>query len=76
MSDIIPPASQNSNQNQLESVIKNGRDLEISPTRFMIYIGLGLLTLALIVVGLGAVLTQYLWPTQEKLSHPVLYQER
>ncbi len=49
---------------------------EISTNRFFLYIAIGVATLVLAVIAFGALLTQFLWPTQDKLSRPVPYQEQ
>ncbi len=48
---------------------------EGTPTRFLLYIAAGVIALILSLFAVGAVLTHFLWPPQDKLSRPVIYQE-
>ncbi len=48
---------------------------EMSTNRFLTYIALGIVALVLCLIAFGALLTHFLWPTQNKLSRPVPYQE-
>ncbi len=48
---------------------------EMSTNRFLLYIAIGLVAVLMAVIAFGALLTHFLWPTQDNLSRPVPYQE-
>jgi hypothetical protein len=62
----------NVNQPQESSQPSSAFDKTITK-RFFLGLAMGVLVFVLILFGLGAILTHFLWPPQEKLSKPVEY---